>query len=136
MESTSSNQKPVTAFILSLLSGLFITLGGSLWCLWLGGSWGVDWMDWMMHGWDEHMHLWNLQDAAYTMGIIAIIFGIIVLVAAVMLYANPKQHELWGALIIVSSVLSMLGCMGGMGIGLLLGIAGGILAILWRPRKT
>ncbi len=132
----SANQKPVTAFILSMLSGLFIILGGSLWCLWLGANWGVDWMDWMMHGWNEHMHLWNLQGVAYPLGIIAIIFGIIVLIAAVMLYTNPTQHELWGALIIVFSVLSMLGCMGGMGIGILLGIAGGILAILWRPKKT
>ena len=89
-----------------------------------------------MHGWDEHMHAWNLGGFAYTMGLVGILFGLIVIFAAVMLYMNPIQHTLWGALIIAFSVLSVMSCMGGMGIGLILGIAGGVLALLWRPRAT
>jgi hypothetical protein len=53
-----------------------------------------------------------------------------------MLYKNPVQHELWGTLIIVFSVVSVISFMGGMGIGLLLGIIGGILAVLWKPQET
>jgi hypothetical protein len=69
------------------------------------------------------------------MGILSIVFGIIVIVAAVMLYMSPTQHELWGALVIGFSVASVVSCMGGMGIGAILGLIGGILAILWRPPK-
>jgi hypothetical protein len=132
----SSNQKPVAAFVLSLLSGVFIVLGGSLWCLWSGANWEMGWMGMMMHEWDEHMNGWNTESATYTMGIFGIVFGVIIVVLAVMLYTNPVQHELWGALIIVFSVISVLSCMGGMGIGLILGVIGGILAILWKPAKT
>jgi len=89
-----------------------------------------------MHEWEEHMRGWNMGVTAYLMGIVGIILGIMMIVAAIMLYANPKQHELWGALIIVFSVASVISCMGGMGIGLILGIIGGILAVLWRPEET
>jgi len=82
------------------------------------------------------MNGWNTESATYTMGILGIVFGVIVVVLAVMLYTNPVRHELWGALIIVFSVISVLSCLGGMGIGLILGVVGGILAILWKPVKT
>jgi len=89
----------------------------------------------MMHEMEEHMPWWNFGDIAYIMGILGIIFGIIIIAVAVMLYINPTQHELWGALIIIFSVISIISCMGGMGIGLLLGIVGGILAVLWKPEE-
>jgi hypothetical protein len=94
----------------------------------------MGWMEGMMHGWEEHTHSWGFEGSiSYSMGLLGIGFGAIVIVAAVMLYFNPKQHQLWGALIIAFSVVSVLSCMGGMGIGLILGIIGGVLAILWRP---
>ncbi len=80
-------------------------------------------MDWMMHEWDEHLHEWNMGGIAYAMGIVGIVFGVIIIVAAVMVYINPTQHVLWGTLIIVFSVISVLGCMGGLGIGLILGLS-------------
>ncbi len=134
-ELVSSNQKPIAAFMLSLLSGLFIVLGGSLWCLWLDGIWSFSWVDSMMHGWDEHMDGWNLGGLALPMGVLSIIFGVATIITAIMLYTNPKQHELLGALIIVFSVVSVLGCLGGFGIGIVLGGIGGILAVLWKPEK-
>ena len=87
-----------------------------------------------MHGWEEHTHTWGLEDSiSYSMGLLGIVFGVIVIVASVMLYLNPNQRQLWGALIIAFSVISVMSCMGGMGIGLILGIIGGVLAILWKP---
>jgi len=134
MVSLLGSKKPVAAFVLSLLSGVFIILGGSVWCLWLDGHMDMGWMEEVMHGWEEHMHSWDIENSAsYTIGVLGIVLGIVVIVSAVMLYINPIQHELWGALIIAFSVISVLSCMGGMGIGLVLGIIGGILAILWRP---
>jgi hypothetical protein len=77
--------------------------------------------------------MWNIGGLAFAMTILGIVFGIVVLISSIMLYTNPKQHELWGSLIVVFSVLSVLSCMGGMGIGLILGIVGGVLAIVWKP---
>jgi len=37
------------------------------------------------------------------------------------------------ALIVVFSVVSTVSCVGGMGVGLILGIIGGIFAVIWRP---
>jgi len=91
-------------------------------------------MEGMMHGWEEHTHSWGFEGPfSYSMGLLGIAFGVIVIVASVMLYLNPNQRQLWGALIIAFSVISVLSCMGGLGIGLILGIIGGVLAILWKP---
>jgi hypothetical protein len=53
-----------------------------------------------------------------------------------MLKSKPEQHSTWGVLIVLFSVLSMLGgAMGGFGLGLVLGLIGGILAITWKPTQ-
>lgn len=67
------------------------------------------------------------------MSILGIVFGVIIIISAVMLYVNPEQHQLLGALIIVFSVASIFSCMGGFGIGLILGVIGGIVAIFGKP---
>jgi hypothetical protein len=132
----SSGQKPLVAFILSLLSGVFIILSGVIWSFWLASMWDFGWMGGMMHGWNENVRMWNLGGTAYMMGIVGIILGMFQVLVAIMLYVNPRQHELWGALIIVFAVASILGAMGGMAVGLIMGIVGGILAILWRPLEA
>lgn len=91
-------------------------------------------MNGMMNGW-EGFHNWY-EGLAYPMAILGIVLGAAIIILAVMLYNNPAQHELWGTLIIVFSVVSVISFMGGMGIGILLGIIGGILAVLWRPPET
>lgn len=132
----SSEQKPIAAFVLSLLSGILVMIVSVIWCLWLGVYWDMGWMGGMMHEWQEHMHMWNLESVAHFLGLFGVIFGLTVIVAAIMLYLKPMQHELWGVLIIVFSAISILSCMGGFGAGLVLGIIGGILAILWKPEKS
>jgi hypothetical protein len=61
---------------------------------------------------------------------VGIILGIIILVAAIMLYRNPAQNTRWGIVILVLSILSIF-IGGGFGIGLILGIIGGVLALRW-----
>jgi Na+(H+)/acetate symporter ActP len=59
---------------------------------------------------------------------------VIVIISTFMLKSKREQHSTWGILIVLFSVLSMfVGPMGGMGIGLILGLIGGILAITWKP---
>jgi hypothetical protein len=51
-----------------------------------------------------------------------------------MLYNNPVDHTKWGMVIIIFSVLSIFSsAMAGFGIGLILGLIGGILALTWKP---
>lgn len=89
-----------------------------------------------MHGWEGTMRSWGLGNYGIIMSALGVIFGTIVIVSAIMLYINPLQHEIWGVLILVFSAASVLSCMGGMIIGLLLGIAGGILAIIYKHQSA
>jgi uncharacterized membrane protein YjgN (DUF898 family) len=70
------------------------------------------------------------------MGILGIIFGVVVIASAVMLNRQPQQHQTWGILILIFSILSVFGGMGGYLVGLVLGIVGGALAIAWKPSAT
>ncbi len=63
---------------------------------------------------------------------LGLVCGIAVIIGALLLNARPLENATWGALIIVFSVISFIG-MGGFFIGALLGIAGGALALSWRP---
>jgi len=65
-------------------------------------------------------------------GAIGLIFSIIVLLGAVMLWMKPQSHVAWGVLILLFSLFSII-TGGGFLIGLVLGIVGGILGIVWKP---
>ena len=70
-------------------------------------------------------------------GIAGVLFGVIVIVASLMLYNNPVEHAKWGTLIVVFSVLSIFGsAMAGFGVGLVLGLIGGILGVTWKLPTT
>ena len=70
-------------------------------------------------------------------GILGVVFGAIIIISAIMLHSKPHEHATWGILIVLFSVLSIFGgAMGGFGIGLVLGLIGGVLAITWKPTQT
>jgi hypothetical protein len=66
---------------------------------------------------------------------VGIILGIIILIAAVMLYRNPTQNTMWGLVILVLSIISIF-IGGGFGIGFILGIIGGVFALRWKSQTT
>ncbi len=67
-------------------------------------------------------------------GLAGILFGIVVIVSALMLYNKPVEHSKWGLLILIFSVLSIFGsAMAGFGVGLILGVLGGIFVLTWKP---
>ena len=49
-----------------------------------------------------------------------------------MLDSKPENHVKWGTLILIFSMLSIFGGMGGWIIGWILGVIGGLLAITWK----
>ena len=133
-------QKPGTAFVLSLIGGIFIVLGGGV--VTMLGSWMGNYGYGMMGrygGWGGMMGrgfgmMGGLGYGFGFLGLLGLIFGVIVIISAFMLNNKPEQHSTWGILIIVFSVLSIFGsAMGGFGIGLILGLIGGILGVVWKP---
>ncbi len=101
-----------------------------------GGYGGYGGFGGMMNGYNGYGYgmMRGLGFVFGLMWILGLVFGIIVIISALMLNRRPHEHTTWGILILVFSVLSVFGSMmGGFGIGVLLGIIGGILAITWKP---
>jgi hypothetical protein len=111
-----SAEKPSAAYILSLIGGIFVIIGGiavaaigAAFTLFLGGIGGI-------------------------IGVLGIVWGVLIIVFASRLNSDPASHATSGALIIVFSLLSWVGAIGGLFIGFLLALIGGILAITWNPQ--
>jgi hypothetical protein len=112
--------RPTSAFVLSLLGGVFIILGGAIELLlglfivpFTGGFFGF---------------LLFTGAAALTM-------GVAILVLAFLLEARPEQHTGLGVGIVILSIASILGGGGGL-VGLILGVIGGSLAIAFSPHPA
>jgi len=109
----AETQKPVAAFVLSLIGGI-ISLIASLVIFWIAlvyssiPPWyrgGMDVIFAVFGGW-------------------LLVAAIVVIVGSITIYQHPEKCKNWGIIILVFSIL------GGGGI---LGIIGGVLAIVWKP---
>lgn len=129
----SLQEKPSTAYVLSLLAGILIMIGAisnlvfrvffiDMFRRWLS-----------MNGFMPSMMMNWFGSGTFLTGIIGLVFGVIVIYCAIMLNSNPKNHVTYGSLILIFSVFSFVGALGGLGLGLILGIIGGVLAISWQP---
>ncbi len=114
-KSSQSEPDPTTAFTLSLTGGIFVLLAGLLvaavgpaFTFFIGGIGGF-------------------------VGVLGIMWGIITIVSAYNLRSNPQQHMIWGIIILVFSIVSWTGALGGFFIGFMLALIGGILALVWSP---
>ena len=116
-----ANRLPQTAFILSMLAGIFIVTSATvrLAVRAFFRTYGT------YFGMYSGMHMGG-PGFGFLRNIVTLGFGIIVIVSAVALYKKPARHVLLGILIIIFSVLS-----GGI-VAILLGLAGGILSITWK----
>jgi len=142
----AESERPTITFILSLIAGVFILLGGGMMSIMrsfryggmMNGYWGYGgMMGGYGNGWAYGPGFGMMRGYVGMFGLAGILFGIIVIVGAVMLYNNPTQNSKWGLVILIFSVLSIFGsAMGGFGVGLILGIIGGILALTSKiPHK-
>ncbi len=68
-------------------------------------------------------------------GIIGIAWGILIITSAYMMHVRKEKHVFWGILIVVFSIASIFGAIGGIFIGLILGVIGGALGIISSPIK-
>src|SRR3989454_12272355 len=139
LNSMSLPSKPVAAFALSLVAGVFILLGSVVMSMFALGFPG------MMMGGTEGMQVGTGMTGSMMGGVMmnwmlgsipvlaafGIASGIMVILGSVMLYTRSAENHLWGAIILAFSVVSILGSMGGLLVGLVLGMLGGILALTW-----
>ncbi len=132
---TSSQSLRTTAFVLSLLGGIVI-IAGSLIAASLS-AFGTPYGTYYGMG-PGMMAGFGFNSAWYlSFSLAALVFGIIVLIGAIMLNTHPADHITWGIVVLVFSIASFIG-MGGYMIGAILGIAGGAIALSYRtqPQKN
>jgi hypothetical protein len=128
----AETERPTAAFVLSLVGGIFILVGGR--AVSMFGPFGFGGMMWGFRGMMGYRYGMMGGLGFGVFGILGLIFGAIVIISAFMLSSKPHEHSTWGTVIVIFSVLSIFGsAMGGFGVGLILGIIGGILGITWKP---
>lgn len=121
-----------TAFILSLIAGILIILGSaSMMGSFYMPMWGMMGGFGMMNGFGYGTGMF------YGFNLIGIIFGLVVLLGAYMLYNKPSESTTWGLIILILSLLSFFGG-GGFFFGAILGMIGGAVAYTSKPavRRT
>jgi hypothetical protein len=122
-------RKPIAAFVLALIAGLWMLAGRGMMV-------GVGWNLFMRSHWPWRHHMMrgagDLLPAFWLWPWLGIIAGIIVLLGAVMIYSKPAKAQGWGMAILIASAINLIAGMGGFLAGVL-GIIGGALAIAWRP---
>jgi hypothetical protein len=133
----ATNQGITFAYIVSLVGGLIILIVSILNVVWYAsggsnfGGYG-SYMRGMMDGYHNFMGTYG-GSYGFLAGIslVAVICGVIVLMGAIMLRAQPHQQMIWAVVIIVFSAVSFVG-MGGYFIGAILGIVGGLFVLATR----
>jgi len=130
-------EKPTAPFIISIIGGIFILLGAIFLLLFYMSISVLAPTEHMVPSGSESMMYQVVPMFTYsaTIGVLmSVVSGVAVIIGAVQLYSSPQQNQTWGIIILVFAVISLLGT-GGFFIGALLGIIGGILALMWKPEK-
>lgn len=120
-------------YTLSLIAGILI-VAGSLGAL-------------TMLGWNQSMFGigggmmgggWQMFIAGYapslvaSMAAISLAAGAIVLAGAYKMQKEPEKVQIWGFIVLIASIVALF-CIGGFGLGSILGIVGGAVGISRRP---
>lgn len=115
-------ERPIAAFVLSLLAGLWLLARSGVMCGWGHEAWHGR-MGHRMGAWGPG-ELWGMGWP--WLGAVA---GIVLLVAAVALYVRPEARRGWGIAILATSGLQLLFGMGGF-LAAIMGLVAGALAVL------
>lgn len=118
-------EKPTAGFVLSVIAGVFILLGGLVQlAVALAASTLLSFI--------------GVSGAGFVAASsIGVIIGLAVIVLGVVMRMRPRQHLAFGAVIIVLSVVSFYtSFFGGFLIGAILGIIGGALGVAHNPERA
>jgi hypothetical protein len=119
----SLSEKPTKAFMLSLIAGILILSNSAL----LGAA--ATWFPWIIPTLPGSSA--NDTTLLYRLTAVGLIFGVLVLLGAIMLHSKPVNKRAWGIIILLFSILSYV-TGGGFIIGSILGIIGGARALRRR----
>ena len=121
----NKDEKPTKASIFSLIAGILIISNSAL----LGAA--ATWFPWII----PTLPGSSANDTAVLsrLAAVGLIFGIPVLLGAIMLYSKPANKKAWGIIVIVFSIPSVI-TGGGFIIGFILGIIGGAKALSRKPK--
>ncbi len=76
----------------------------------------------------------GVGDIFIIVGIMGLVWGVLVLVGAIMMNSsNPSRVKTGAVLVLVFSIISWFGAAGGFVIGFILGLIGAILGLVWHP---
>jgi hypothetical protein len=121
-----AGEKPTAAMVLSIIGGLFILFAGIAYLaianvlsflILIGGE--------TFPGVDPVLVI-------QIFGILGVVIGIVIMAGGVLMYMNPARSTMWGVIILVVSLVSIIAS-GGFFLGLILGLIGGILGIVFKP---
>jgi MFS family permease len=85
--------------------------------------------DWVAGFSSDVLATYNGPSAAFfsAFGVWGLISSAVVIISAIELKSDPWEHTKWGAIILVFSII---------GLGTILGLIGGILALVYKPEKS
>ncbi len=125
------------AFIMSLIGGVIIFVTSTVNLVWfLSGAQNFGGFGNYMRGFMDGNHNFMGSYASSNsflagISVVALVCGVIVLIGALMLRVQPRDHTIWAIVIVVFSVVSFVG-MGGYFIGAILGLIGGVFELSIR----
>ena len=132
-------EKPVTPFVLSLIGGVFILLGALTMSIFAFGIMSMTNMMGMMSGMMTSMYdvmgMGMTMGSTRVLGLLGLASGTMVILGAVLIYTRPAESQVWGAIVLAFSLVSILGSMGGFLVGLILSVVGGSLALSWKSNQ-
>jgi hypothetical protein len=112
--------------VLSVIGGFFILLGGVA-LLFLGALVGA-----LLSGLSIVPLGADPVAMLNTLGALGILFGLIDVALGVVMFIKPGLSKILGAVVLVVSLASIVS-LGGFFLGLILGLVGGIMALIWKP---
>jgi hypothetical protein len=112
----SQSEKPIRAFMLSLTAGILILVNA------VSVAAAATWFPWLIPTLPGSSG--NDETILYSVAAVGLICGVLVLFGAIMLHSRPVNKKVWGAIVMVFSIPSVI-TGGGFIVGFILGIIGG-----------
>jgi hypothetical protein len=125
-----AEEKPTAAFVLSLIGGIFILIASIL-------SMIITVFGLLGSAFSFILFFGMIGGLLIILGIVGFIFAILVIIGTAMINSGvPHGVRTGGIPVLIFSILSLLTSGGGFFIGFILGLVGGILALVWKPSKA
>jgi len=136
-------ETPTAAFILSLLGGIFVFIGGFAMVgvgMLMGSIGSLGNLGGLAPLTGGLGNLTSISGSAsglgppiVALGGVGVLLGVVTIAVAALMHVAPGRHKLWGSLVVGFSVISWVTSAAGLLMGFILALVGGVLAITWKP---